>query len=178
MTKAVENGRRFAAGDDRVLPEISIGREDDLADAVSRPGSAPVSSPTLLLGIKPLLTPYTSHSEGRNAYCSFDVISYTNPANPTNQAFKHPPVNLETGCLRDAQELEVLRLKEGHSVADALRKNCLELGSERRVGVSTGEVRLRHVRDRGARVSKHRRPLLHRLVEVLWVEGRVTETSA
>lgn len=145
MTKAVENGRRFAARDDRVLPEIPIGREDDLADAMSNPGSAPVSSSTRLLGIKPLLTPYTFHSEGRNAYSSFDVISYTNPANPMNQDFKHPPVNLETRCLRDAQELEILCLKEGHSVTDALRKDCLELGSERRVGVSTREVRLRHV---------------------------------
>ena len=74
MTKAVENGRRFAAGDDRVLPEIPIGREDNLADAMSRPGFAPASFPTRLMEIKPLLASSAFYSKGRNSCCSFDAV--------------------------------------------------------------------------------------------------------
>ena len=58
-------------------------------------------------------------------------------------------------------------------MADPLRKNRLEIGTERRVRVAAREVRLRRVRDRRARVPEHRRPLLHLLEEVLWEQCRV-----
>ena len=78
-----------------------------------------------------------------------------------------------TVVLRNAQELQILRLEQRHRMTHTLRENRLELGPERSVGVSAREIRLRHVGDRRTRVPKHRRPLLDRLIKVLRVERRV-----
>ena len=76
--------------------------------------------------------------------------------------------------LRETEELQVLLLEERHRVPDALREDRLEVRAESRVRVARGEERLRHVRERRARVPKDGRPLLDLLKEVLREQRRVT----
>ena len=80
--------------------------------------------------------------------------------------------------LRDAQELEVLLLVERDGVADTLGEDRLEARAERRVRVTTGQVRLGHVRLRCSRIAEDRRPLLNLLLVVLRVEGGVPTSRA
>lgn len=76
--------------------------------------------------------------------------------------------------LGEAEELEVLLLEERDSVPDALREDRLEVRAECRVRVARGEERLRHIRERRARVPEDSRPLLDLLEEVLREQRRVT----